>query len=101
MEAIMKWSEILMVGDEVILTGDLSAGYLSYETRVFLSSCQLNVLINNIQLMNPEAEVLELWETFQAMNGGKCYLLKSENIPNCFLDMGIFSDEEKIYQVRA
>lgn len=101
MDAKMNWTEVLAVGDEIILTGELISGYLSYETRLFLRSEQWNLLINQIQLLNPQTDILDFIQTFQIVGGGNCYAISSDKIENSTLEMRHFCGTESVYQVRA
>lgn len=87
--------------DEICLKGRMSQDQLSYDTTVFISSTQLNKIINQLQLQNEDEDVSGSFSSSLDNEGNRFMWLDTQKWNNTMIEWEILSTEEKQLRIRA
>ena len=91
----------LTENNEITLTGTVNRNLLSYETHMLLDSTQLNLVINQLQRINPNFEVSELFQSRTSENGNIVFYFDACELDNSTLEVESFAQNQVILQIRA
>lgn len=91
----------LTENNEITLTGTVNRNFMSYETHMLLDSTQLNLVINQLQGINPDCEVSELFRSRYSENGNIVLFLEASELENSTLEVDSFTQNQTILQIRA
>ncbi len=97
----IKEITLLTSTNEITLIADMQRDNLSYETTIGLSSTQLNLIINQLQKLNPEFEVSELFLEEQVDYNTSMYSLQGIKLENTLIPMDCFDMNYELKQIRA
>jgi hypothetical protein len=97
----IKEITILTSTNEIRLIADMQRDNLSYETTIGLSSTQLNLIINQLQKLNPDFEVSELFMEEQVDYQTSLYSFMSTSLENTIIPMDCFDVNYELKQIRA
>lgn len=97
----IKEITLLTSTNEITLIADMQRDNLSYETTIGLSSTQLNLIINQLQKLNPEFEVSELFLAEQVDYNTSMYSLHGRALENTLIPMDCFDMNFELKQIRA
>lgn len=84
--------EILMLPshDEVMLLGKVYRAALTYDTRIYINSTQLNKIINELIRLNPEVEIADFVQNQSTEDGIiryiDCTKIAISSIATCVFD---------------
>ena len=92
---------VLTATNEITVSGTVFRDHLHFETRFNLTSTLLNVLMNQLQKLNPDIEVSELFETIQSTNQLNLFLLDASNLTENQIDLSMFQTFQPLKQIRA
>lgn len=91
----------LTENNEITLTGTVKRNTMSYETHMLLDSTQLNLVINQLQKINPTEEVSEMFQSRSTENGQILFFFDASNLKNASLEVHTFAQNQEILQIRA
>jgi hypothetical protein len=97
----IKEITLLTSTNEITLIADMQRNNLSYETTIGLSSTQLNLIINQLQKINPDFEVADLFLEEQVDYAISMYSLKGSKLENTSIPMECFDVHDQLKQIRA
>ena len=92
---------LLTETNEITLTGRISRNMLQYDTQISIDSTQLNLIINQLQRMNPEYEVSAMFASNKAANGKQLYYFDGQDLANNSLEVDTFASSRDLLQIRA
>lgn len=91
----------LTESNEITLTGIINRNLMRYETQMLLDSTQLNLVINQLQRINPDCEVSELFQSSSSENGNIVLTFDAHELENSTLEVDSFTQNQVILQIRA
>jgi hypothetical protein len=97
----IKEITLLTSTNEITLIADMQRNKLSYETKIGLSSTQLNLIINQLQKINPDFEVADLFLKEQIDFATSMYSLMASKLENTCIPMDCFDVHDQLKQIRA
>jgi len=97
----IKEITLLTSTNEITLIADMQRDNLSYETAIGLSSTQLNLIINQLQKINPDFEVADLFMEEQVDYQTSMYSLSGTKLENTMIPMDCFDINYELKQIRA
>ncbi len=97
----IKEITLLTSTNEITLIAGMQRDNLSYETKIGLSSTQLNLIINQLQKLNPDFEVAELFVEEQVDYQTSMYSLLGNKLENTLIPMDCFELNYPLKQIRA
>jgi len=97
----IKEITLLTSTNEITLIADMQRDNLSYETKIGLSSTQLNLIINQLQKINPDFEVSELFLEEQVDYNTSMYSLEGRMLENTLIPIECFDLNYELKQIRA
>lgn len=92
---------ILSSNNEITMTGVVKRNMMTYTTHMGLDSTQLNLVINQLQKINPDNEISEMFNSRSGENGQILFFFNTNDLENNTLEIDSFSQNETILQVRA
>lgn len=92
---------ILTENNEITLTGTVNRDFMSYETHMLLDTTQLNLVINQLQGLNPDCEVSELFRSRNSEKGNIVFFFEASELENTTLEVYSFTQNHAILQIRA
>ena len=92
---------VLSATNEITLSGTVNRDHLHFDTKMNLTSTQLNVLLNQLQKLNPGLEVADLFETIHSANQLKLFLLDGSNLMDSQIDLSVLQEFNTLKQIRA
>ena len=87
--------------DEICLKGRMQQGQLSYDTSVFISSSQLNRVINQLQKLNEEVDVSASFSSKCDYDGNLFMWLNTQDFNETSIPWDTFSLPQKQMLIRA
>ena len=87
--------------DEICLRGRMQQGQLSYDTSVFISSTQLNKVINQLQKLNEEMDVAASFSSKSDGEGNLFMWLNTQDFNETSIPWDAFSEPQKQMLIRA
>jgi hypothetical protein len=97
----IKEITLLTSTNEITLIAYMQRDNLSYETAIGLSSTQLNLIINQLQKINPDFEVADLFMEEQVDYQTSMYSLLGKKLENTMIPMDCFDVNYELKQIRA
>lgn len=97
----IKEITLLTSTNEITLIAEMHRDKLSYETTIGLSSTQLNLIINQLQKINPDFEVADLFLEEQVDYATSMYSLMGSKLGNTCIPMDCFDVHDQLKQIRA
>lgn len=92
---------LLTETNEITLTGRISRNLLQYDTQISIDTTQLNLIINQLQGLNPEQEVSALFVSNRAANGKSFFYFDGQVLANNSIEVDTFSRDQDVLQIRA
>jgi hypothetical protein len=87
--------------DEICLKGRMQQGQLSYETSVFISSTQLNMVINQLQKLNEDVDVSASFSSKSDYEGNLFMWMNTNDLTETSIPWETFSSTQKQLLIRA
>jgi hypothetical protein len=97
----IKEITLLTSTNEITLIAEMQRDNLSYETTIGLSSTQLNLIINQLQKINPDFEVSELFLEEHVDYQTSMYSFMASKLENTCIPMACFDVNDELKQIRA
>lgn len=86
--------------EELSIFGKSIAGNLTYETEIRVNSSYLNMLLNNLQKLNPEVYISDIIQSEELPNGDLFYAIDTNDIESILpIETLCFNDQYR--QIRA
>lgn len=92
---------ILTANNEITISGTVNRNTMSYETQMFLDNTQLNLIINQLQRINPNQEVSEMFQSRYTEHGQIVYYFDAHSLENASVEVHTFTQNQEILQIRA
>ena len=92
---------LLTETNEITLTGRISRNTLQYDTQISIDTTQLNLIINQLQGMNPDQEVSALFVSNRAANGKSLFYFDCQVLAHNSMEVATFSRNQDLLQIRA
>jgi hypothetical protein len=92
---------LLTETNEITLTGRISRNTLQYDTQISIDTTQLNLIINQLQGMNPDQEVSALFVCNRAANGKSLFYFDGQVLAHNSMEVATFSRNRDLLQIRA
>ena len=92
---------ILSSNDEIMIKGTQQREFLSFETQLYINSTQLNKIINELQKLNAEQEVSEMFKSQPSIDGKTMFCFDATELEISTIEFDVFEQNNKLLQIRA
>ena len=86
---------------KVLINGRITKQHLSYSSSMYISFTELNLLINELQQKNPDAEVISMFVEEQFSSDYSQMLLHASALENNTVELSLFAIDGTKKLIRA
>lgn len=92
---------ILPLNDEIMIKGNQQRDFLSFETKFFVNSTQLNKLMNELQKLNSDLEVTDMFKSQPYSDGNSVLYFDATQLEMRTVELYKFEPSNHSLQIRA